>query len=80
MYFAEFPSCVTKIPAYADSVILDCMLSLDSRLSNFPQRFVGTNFLSEVGLLDNHAAMFSRAQIRFISVHRTNLVIQSLFL
>ena len=31
-FFAEFPSCVTEKPAYAGSVILDCMLSLDSGL------------------------------------------------
>ena len=31
-FFAEFPSYVTEKPAYAGSVILDCMLSLDSGL------------------------------------------------
>ena len=30
----------------------------DSRLAHVLQRFVGTNFLSNMGLLDNHAARF----------------------
>ena len=33
----------------------------DSRLTHVLQRFVGTNFLSNMAFLDNHAAKFLRA-------------------
>ena len=107
--FAEFPTCVAENSAHAGSVILDCILSLDSgfiddnsalhvpfcdlstllqsnprvtkmlhllakeihtqirnsvwdsRLTHVLQRFVGTNFLSNMALLDNHAAKFLSA-------------------
>ena len=107
--FAEFPTCVTENSAHAGSVILDCILSLDSgfivdnsalhvpfcdlssllqsnprvtkmlhllakeihpeirnsvgnsRLTHVLQRFVGTNFLLNMALLDNHADKFLRA-------------------
>ena len=109
MRFAEFPTCVAENSAHAGSVILDCILSLDSgfiddnsalhvpfcdlstllqsnprvtkmlhslakeihseirnsvgdsRLTHVLQRFVGTNFLLNMALLDNHAAKFLRA-------------------
>ena len=107
--FAEFPTCVAENSAHAGSVILDCILSLDSgfiddnsalhvpfcdlstllqsnlrvtkmllliaeeihtqmrssvwdsRFTHVLQRSVGTNFLLNMALLDNHAAKFLRA-------------------
>ena len=107
--FAEFPTCVNENSAHAGSLILDCILSLDSgfivdnsalhvpfcdlstllqsnprvtkmlhllakeihseirnsvgdlRLTHVLQRFVGTNFLLNMALLDNHADKFLRA-------------------
>ena len=109
MRFAEFPTCVAENSAHAGSVILDCILSLDSgfiddnsalhvpfcdlstllqsnlrvtkmllliaeeihtqmrssvwdsRFTHVLQRSVGTNFLLNMALLDNHAAKFLRA-------------------
>ena len=106
--FAEFPTCVAENCAHAGSVILDCILSLDSgfigdnsalhvpfcdlssllqsnlrvtkmlhliaeeirtqmrssvwdsRFTHVLQRSVGTNFLLNVALLENHAAKFLR--------------------
>ena len=109
IFFAEFPVCVAENSAHAGSVILDCILSLDSgfiddnsalhvpfcdlstllqsnprvtkmlhllakeihtqirnsvwdsRFTHVVQRFVGTNFLLNIALLDNQAAKFLRA-------------------
>ena len=114
IFFAEFPVCVAENSAHAGSVILDCILSLDSgfiddnsalhvpfcdlstllqsnprvtkmlhllaeeihtqirnsvwdsRFTHVVQRFVGTNFLLKVALLDNQAAKFLR-ELNFIS-------------
>ena len=109
IFFAEFPVCVAENSAHAGSVILDCILPLDSgfiddnsafhvpfcdlstrlqsnpgvtkmlhllakeihtqirnsvwdsRFTHVVQRFVGTNFLLNIALLDNQAAKFLRA-------------------
>ena len=87
--FAEFPTCVAKNSAHAGSVILDCILSLDSgfiddnsvsqgyqylrvyknvtfirdsRFTHILKLSVGTNFLLNMALLDNHGAKFLRAE------------------
>ena len=50
--FAEFPTCVAKNSAHAGSVILDCILSLDSGFIDDNSISQGYQYLRVTKMLD----------------------------